>query len=126
MKIFTLVEPSLEPVHCVTKFQQFIITLLRLRLDLMFTDLGYRFNISTQTVSRFFYKTLSVLYLYLRSFIIWPERDCIIATTPDCFKNNFQNIVTVIIDCFEIRTEKSSNLLAQSATCGLIISITIL
>ena len=53
---------------------------------------------------------------YLRHFIIWSTRDELISTMPECFKNNFDNNGTVIIDCFEVKIEKSSNLLTQAAT----------
>jgi hypothetical protein len=35
---------------------------------------------------------------------------------PQSFIKHFQNKVTVIIDCFEAKIEKSSNLLTQAAT----------
>lgn len=89
---------------------------MRLRLNASFKLLGYLFNVSKQTVSKIVYKCLNVLYLFLKNFIIWPQREDIIETMPLSFKNAFGNKVSVIIDCFEIKIQKSSNLMAQAAT----------
>ncbi|XP_031327975.1 uncharacterized protein LOC116161365 isoform X2 [Photinus pyralis] len=114
--VFQLVEPyiMITPNTTLSKFEQVILTLMKLRLNLLFTDLGYRFNISRSTCGRIFKNVLHVLYKKLRSFVQWPERECLCATMPKCFKENFGNRVTVIIDCFEIFTEKPKNKEASS------------
>lgn len=89
---------------------------MRLRLNASFKLLGYLFKVSPQTISRVFYKCLNVLHSFLKNFIIWPQREDIIQTMPLSFKNAFGNKVSVIIDCFEIKIQKSSNLMAQAAT----------
>lgn len=48
--------------------------------------------------------------------VYWPERHQLWHTMPMCFKYSFGNKVTVIIDCFEVFIEKSSNLLARAQT----------
>ena len=45
-----------------SKFQQFLIVLMRLRLNLGVQDLGYRFGVHASTVSRYFSEWLDVLY----------------------------------------------------------------
>jgi len=52
----------------------------------------------------------------LSPLIIWPERENIWRTMPNCFKVAFGNKTTIIIDCYEIFIEKPSNLMAKSQT----------
>lgn len=98
------------------KFTQFIITLMKLRLNLDFTLLSYLFNVSVQTISRIFYSIVRILYFRLKKFIMWPPRELLIKSMPQCFKDAFGSRVTVIIDCFEINIEKSKHLEAQCTT----------
>lgn len=56
------------------------------------------------------------MYYRLKNFIIWPDREILQANMPCSFKEHFGNSVAIIIDCFEIYIEKSSNLEAQSST----------
>ena len=46
----------------------------------------------------------------------WPECDALRKTMLECFKASFGSSVAVIIDCFEVFTERPSNLLARAAT----------
>ena len=54
MTIYNLVSPGLPNRECLTKFQQLLLTLMRLRLNLLVQDLAYRFCIHASTVSRTF------------------------------------------------------------------------
>lgn len=98
------------------RFIHFIITLLKIRLNLDFTLLSYLFHVSVQTISRIFYSTIRIMYFRLKKLIIWPSREQIVKSTPQCFKDAFGNKVTVVIDCFEVHIEKSKHLEAQCAT----------
>ena len=63
-----------------TRFQEFILTLMKLRLDSPYKDLAYRFGISISTVSRIISKWLTMMDDELRDLIIWPTRDhCVFA-----------------------------------------------
>ncbi|XP_031341886.1 uncharacterized protein LOC116169847 isoform X2 [Photinus pyralis] len=114
--VFELVEPYIiiNPNTTLSKFEQLVLTSMKLRLNLLFTDLGYRFNISRSTCGRIFKNVLHVFYIKLKSFVKWPERECLHSTMPTCFKEKFGNKVTVIIDCFEIFTEQPKNKQASS------------
>lgn len=98
------------------KFEQFILVLMRLRLNLPLKDLAYRFGISQPTVSRIWRKWINVLYKRTQFLIQWPERDLLQATMPMEFRKAFGTKVAVIIDCFELFIERSSNLLARAQT----------
>ena len=93
-----------------------MIVLLKLRLDVPSQDLAYRFGISAATISRIFSSCISVMDTRLSPLIYWPERAEIWSTMPECFQYSFGKRITVIIDCFEIFIEKSSNLLARAET----------
>ena len=99
-----------------TKFQQFLLTMMRLRLNLPLCDLGYRNGVSTSTVFRVFNTWLDVFHVRLSPLIRWPSRDELWKTMPLSFRKNFGTKVTIIIDCFEIFCDKPTNLLARAAT----------
>ncbi|XP_021163909.2 uncharacterized protein LOC105939542 isoform X2 [Fundulus heteroclitus] len=98
----------------VTPFQMLLLTLMRLRLDLSEQHLGYLFRISSETASKMFRKTLDALHLHLSPLVRWPARECLLHTTPRQFREAFGGRVAVILDCFEVATEKPPHLKAQS------------
>lgn len=52
----------------------------------------------------------------LKPLIIWPDRDTMRATMPQCFYDTFGNQIAVIIDCFDVFIKSPRNLYA-SAQC---------
>ena len=118
MALFNLISPGLSDRKNskLTKFQKFIVTLMRLRCNLMIQDLAYRFGVSITTISRAFAEVIDLLYVNLLDLIVWPNRDDLIKTMPLCFREEFGKKVTVIIDCFEIFIERPSNLVARAQT----------
>ena len=52
----------------------------------------------------------------LKFLIQWPEHEELQATMPVVFQRNFGKKVAVIIDCFEIFTERPSSLIARAMT----------
>ena len=99
-----------------SKFQQFLLTMMRLRLNLSLCDLGYRFGVSTSTALRVFTAWPDVTYIRLSPLIRWPSREELWKTMPLSFRKHFGTKVTIIIDCFEVFFDKPSNLLARAAT----------
>ncbi|XP_068670722.1 uncharacterized protein [Montipora foliosa] len=97
-------------------FQEFIIVLMKLRLNVPFQDLAYRFLVSVATVSRIFWAWIIAMDYRLCKLVYWPERENLWKTMPMCFRYAFGNKVTVIIDCFEVFIEKPTNLLARAQT----------
>lgn len=96
-----------------TPFQQLLLTLMKLRLNLPAKDLAVRFGVGVATVSRTFLCTLNVLFWRLKPLIIWPERDSLLKTMPMCFRRYCPR-AAVIIDCFEIFVDRPLNPLARA------------
>lgn len=117
-RFFDLVK-NFIPTHfnCkLSKFQMIVLTLMKLRLNATFTDLGYRFQIDGNTASRTFHRCIFILFKKFKNskIIHWPEEANLIFSTPSYFRSPFKDTVTVIIDCFEIFTECPSMLRAAA------------
>lgn len=118
-RFFDLVKDFL-PSHfnCkLSKFQMLVLTLMKLRLNSTFTDLGYRFQISGNTASTTFHRCIYILFKKLKNskFIHWPEeRNFLIFNTPSYFRSTHKEAVTIIIDCFEIFIQIPSMLLTAA------------
>ncbi|XP_065896091.1 uncharacterized protein [Dysidea avara] len=97
-------------------WRSFLIVLLKLRLNLGLQDLAYRLNVSLATVSRSFHATLEVMMVHLQWLIKWPEKEQLWKTMPNCFRACYGTKVVAIVDCYEIKIETPSHLVAKSAT----------
>ena len=73
-------------------------------------------NISVPTANRIFDRWIHVRSFRLKFSIQWPEHEELQATMPVVFQRNFGKKVAVIIDCFEIFTERPSSLIARAMT----------
>lgn len=89
-----------------------LLTSMRLQLDVSVYLLADLFFVSPTTVYRAFNYTVSQLYTFLKHSIVWPDRDTLRKVMPHQFVQSFGNKVVVIFDCFEIFTEKPSNVKA--------------
>ena len=52
----------------------------------------------------------------LKPLTMWPERENVRKTMPECFRAEFGEKVAVVIDCFEVFIERPSILFTQSCT----------
>ncbi|KAI9552648.1 hypothetical protein GHT06_020519 [Daphnia sinensis] len=103
-------KPTLPPM------EQFLLVLMRLRLNLSEQDLAYRFNISQGSVSNYLRIWIDVMFVRLGSvFMVWPTPESLSNSTPTPFKMKFPRCVS-IIDCFEIGIERFKHLLARCST----------
>ena len=105
-----------EGVGKLTHFQEFMCTILKLRLNIPLQGLAYQFGVSKATVSRIFLKWLTQMDIRLRDLIVWPDRESLRKTMPMCFQQSFGKKVANIIDCFEVFLERPSNLQARAYT----------
>lgn len=114
---------SFVSVHVITtkrnalsQFQELILVLMRIKLNMPLQDLAYRFSISTATASRIFDRWIDVLNIRLSFLIHWPDREDLRSTMPKVFQKSFGNKVSVIIDCFEVFIDRPSSLIARAMT----------
>ena len=91
-----------------THFEEFMLVMIKLRLNAKYQDLAYRFTIYVSTVHRIFLTWIKAMYIMLKQTIIWPDRDTLQMTMPDCFQVAFSKKVAVILDCFEVFIERPS------------------
>ena len=68
------VKDAIKESKVLTKFEQLLLCLIRLRLGVSIVDLSKRFQVSKTTVPQIFLDMVEVLYVYLKPPINWPER----------------------------------------------------
>lgn len=99
-----------------SKFQQLLLVLMRLRLNSPVQDLQYRFGISKATVSRTFLNVISIMNTKLSFLLKRPSREQVQKTMPQTLREHFGKNFVVVIDCFEVFIERPSNLMARAQT----------
>lgn len=106
--VMWLLAPHMDGMKNVklSKFQQLLLTLMRLRLDLRNQDLAYRFGVKVSTVTRTVHQMVSIMSSTLvPTAVFWPSRAelrknlpaALHTTHPDC---------AVIVDCFTVPFEE--------------------
>ncbi|XP_062336453.1 uncharacterized protein si:dkey-56d12.4 [Osmerus eperlanus] len=88
---------------------QVLMTLMKLRLNLLQDDLAERFHVSQSQVSKITSVWYDIMEEKMRSYIPWLPRETIQATMPQCFKEHYQT-TTCVIDCSETPLQKPHNL----------------
>lgn len=106
---------SKDGSHGLHTKDQFLLVLMKLRLALANDDLAYRFGITRNRVSQLFHEWVDVMSRELKQLIVWPERQMIRETLPQCFKPHYPR-ATCIIDCSEVFIERATSLTARSET----------
>lgn len=96
-------------------FNQFFLTLVKLRLDLKLTDLAFRFGVSKSVVSRYLTTWISFLYHHLKEIEWMPSVQQVSGTQPHGFRSHYPNTFA-IIDASEVFVETPSDLFMQSST----------
>ena len=79
-----------------TNDDEFLLTMVELRLNLRNADLGFRFGIAESTVSGIIHKWINILYVSMKFLIHWPTRKEVQATLPECFRPKFQKTIVII------------------------------
>ena len=96
------------------RFQEFIIVLMKFRLNVPLKDLAYHFLVLISTISRIFFHLILVMDKRLFPFVYWPDRHQLWKTMPQCFQYAFGRKTTVVIDSFEVFIERPPNFLARA------------
>ena len=113
--ILSLISAYLKPMKCVSKSNQLLLTLMKLRLNLTNRDLAYRFKVSGPTVSSIINFVIPVLAKRLSFLVKWPSKLEIRRNLPRVFRKKYSNC-RVIIDCSEVFIERPYNLSARNQT----------
>ena len=87
---------------------QILMTLMKLKLNLLVTDLSRRFGVSDILVNKTVKFWIDTLAIHLTNLIVWLPREITKATMPSCFER-YPN-TTCILDCAETIMQKASNL----------------
>uniref|UniRef100_A0A9J8AKM8 THAP-type domain-containing protein n=1 Tax=Cyprinus carpio carpio TaxID=630221 RepID=A0A9J8AKM8_CYPCA len=90
-------------------WDQILMTLMKLRLNLLQGDLAERLGVSRSIVSKVVSCWIDIMEENMRDYIPWLPREKIQATMPQCFKEQFPN-TTCVIDCSETPLQKPRNL----------------
>lgn len=89
-----------------SKFQQLLLTLMRLRLDLRNQDLAYRFGVKVSTVTRTVHQMVSIMSSTLvPTAVFWPSRAELRKNLPAALRSSHPDCA-VIIDCFTVPFEE--------------------
>ena len=77
MATFNLISPGIDEQRnsVLSKFDKFVITLERLRLNLQVKDLAYRYDVTPSVISKAFAEVIDLLYENLKGVILWPARE---------------------------------------------------
>ena len=79
---------------------QILLTLMKLRLNLLNADLSRRFSISESTTSKIITYWVDKMEKVLRDLIVWLPRETVQATMPTAFKAKHPK-TTIVLDCSE-------------------------
>ena len=101
------------PKHLLCLEDQFLLVLMRLRLNLFERDLSTRFNISEATVSRVFTRWINFMYLRLGLLPLWPSSVSVEKSMPVVSKEAYPTTFC-IIDATELMCEVPASLCLQS------------
>ena len=99
-----------------TPKNEFLLTLMRLRLGLLNEDLADRFGISPATSSETFKTWVRFLSMTIGQFVKWLPKEVVQQNMPKIFKKAGHGNVRVIIDCSEIFIERPKSLETQAIT----------
>ena len=94
--------------------EEFLLTLMKLRLGLTHRDLGNRFNVSTSLACKIFHSWLDAMAKTLGKTVVWFSKEHVKATLPERFKRLPE--LRAIIDCSEIFIETPKDPLLQNIT----------
>ena len=112
--VLSLLDKKIFKSSKLSKEEHLLLVLMKLKLGLLHTDLTFRFGLELCDVSRIYSKWVKALSRAMKFLIIWPDRQALRKNLPRCFKN-YKNCVC-IIDCSEIKIERSFNLNSRPQT----------
>ena len=118
-KSWSKVQRSFRPSSrkVLSQRDEFLLTLMRLKLGLQNEDLADRFGVSSTVCSNTFITMIRLLAKLLGdALVVWLPREPIYQHMPEHFKKAGHSKCRVIIDCSEIFIERPKSLYTQAAT----------
>ncbi|XP_059199382.1 uncharacterized protein LOC131979429 [Centropristis striata] len=106
--VMWLLAPHMDGMKTVklSKFQQLLLTLMRLRLDLRNQDLAYRFGVKVGTVTRTVHQMVNIMSSTLvPTAVFWPSRAELRKNLPAALRTSHPDCA-VIVDCFVVPFEE--------------------
>jgi hypothetical protein len=103
------------PSRKLTKYEEYILTLVRFRLGLLNFFVGDIFGISDTRVSQIFITWINFMYATFSPCVKWPTMTQIQMYMPNSFKQLYPS-TRVIIDCTELFIQRPKQCTAQSCT----------
>ena len=85
---------GLPPSSSLSPANVLLLTLMKLRLNLQYQDLSFRFNVSVGHVSDILNNSLPALAKHLNFLIQWPDKEKVVRDMSTVFRETY--IVTVI------------------------------
>ena len=85
----TTLDSNVGRPRALTKFQEFILVMLRLRLGLFENDLAHRFKVCRSTVSKVVNAWIPFLRREFEPLIAIPQREVLQYYMPDSFKSSY-------------------------------------
>ncbi|XP_013393134.1 uncharacterized protein LOC106160908 [Lingula anatina] len=114
--VFDYVEAHMTETRSLTKEAQFMLCLIKLKMNYTIQDIAYQLDVSHVTVYRHFYSTLNLLHQRLGFIVKWPDRETLTASMPATFKEDFGDKVLFVFDSFELSVEKPNAHISK--VCG--------
>ncbi|XP_077437124.1 uncharacterized protein LOC144060999 isoform X2 [Vanacampus margaritifer] len=105
--VMLLLAPHMDTIRNakLSKFQQLLLTLMRLRLDLRNQDLAYRFGVKVGTVVRTVHHVVTIMSSTLvPTAVFWPSRAELRKNLPAALRSSCPDCA-VIVDCFTVPCE---------------------
>lgn len=92
MALFNFIAPHVgdNSQSTLPLFQQFIMVLMKLRLNSGDQYFAYLFGVHNSTVSRYLKKWINVMYLRLKPLVKWPGRGELLKTMSVLFRKSFK------------------------------------
>ncbi|KAM9802483.1 uncharacterized protein ACBT44_014762 isoform 2-T2 [Syngnathus typhle] len=105
--VMLLLAPHMDAIRNakLSKFQQLLLTLMRLRLDLRNRDLAYRFGVKVGSVVRTVHHVVNIMSSTLvPTAVFWPSRSELRKNLPVALRSSCPDCA-VIVDCFTVPCE---------------------
>ncbi|XP_037579368.2 uncharacterized protein LOC119462094 [Dermacentor silvarum] len=115
-KLVTTVAQCGQVCGSMTIGDQLLLTLMRLRLGLLYFDLALRFGTSVARTGQIFRKMIGILDGIMRNVVAWLPIETILATMPRQFAESQYADTTCIIDCTEVHMQRPKKLYPRGQT----------